>query len=60
MDINGLSTIVTGGGSGLGEASAVERVRVIWPGGRTEEWTGVEVDGWTTLAEGTGTAGGAR
>ena len=42
---------------GLGDAAAVERVRVIWPSGRTEEWTGVEVDGWTALAEGTGTAG---
>ena len=45
---------------GLGAAAAVERVRVIWPSGRTEEWTGVEVDAWTTLAEGTGTAGSPR
>ncbi len=45
---------------GLGEAAVVERVRVIWPSGRTEEWTGVEVDGWTTLAEGTGAAGSSR
>ena len=41
---------------GLGTETAVERVRVIWPSGRVEEWTGVEVDRWTTLAEGTGTA----
>ena len=42
---------------GLGAETAVERVRVIWPSGGVEEWTGVAVDGWTTLTEGTGTAG---
>ena len=41
---------------GLGAAAAVERVRAVWPSGRVEEWTGVEVDRWTTLVEGTGAA----
>jgi len=38
---------------GLGESSAVPRVRVRWPDGRTEEWTSVEIDRWQTLVEGT-------
>ncbi len=41
---------------GLGEATAVERVQVSWPSGRVEEWTGVDVDAWTTLTEGSGAA----
>jgi enediyne biosynthesis protein E4 len=41
---------------GLGRATEVSRVRVIWPNGRTEEWRDVEVDRYTTLQEGTGTA----
>ena len=41
---------------GLGDSAAVERVQVIWPSGRVEEWTAVEVDGWNRLVEGTGAA----
>ena len=37
---------------GLGESSQPPRVRVIWPDGRSEEWTGVAVDRYTTLTEG--------
>jgi hypothetical protein len=39
---------------GLGAAAGVTRVRIAWPGGRTEEWTGVAPDRWTTLEEGSG------
>ena len=40
---------------GLGASAAdVPRVRVIWPNGRTEEWTSVPVDRYSTLMEGTG------
>lgn len=39
---------------GLGDATDPPRVRVVWPSGRTEEWSGVSVDRWTTLQEGTG------
>ncbi len=39
---------------GLGAAAAVRRVRVVWPGGREEDWTDLPVDGWLTLEEGTG------
>ena len=39
---------------GLGAATAILRVRVVWPGGRVEEWTDVPVGRWTTLTEGTG------
>ncbi len=41
---------------GLGGAGRVERVRVSWPGGATEEWTDVPSDRYTTLVEGTGGA----
>ena len=41
---------------GLGETASVDRVQVVWPSGRVEEWTGVPVDQWTTLREGTGQA----
>jgi len=40
--------------AGLGASAAPPRVRVIWPGGRVEEWTDVPVDRYTTLKEGTG------
>ncbi len=40
---------------GLGEAAGVERVRVIWPRGRVEEWTGLPIDRYSTLVEGSGT-----
>ena len=39
---------------GLGPSAAPPRVRVLWPGGRVEEWTDVPVDRYTTLTEGTG------
>ena len=40
---------------GLGpSADAPPRIRVIWPGGRVEEWTNVAVNRYTTLKEGSG------
>ena len=39
---------------GLGSSADVSRVRVRWPAGRTEEWTAVAADGWTTLEQGSG------
>jgi hypothetical protein len=39
---------------GLGDSAEPPRVRVIWPSGRTEEWTSVAIDGYTTLEEGEG------
>ncbi len=39
---------------GLGKATHISSVRVIWPDGRTEEWSGVPVDRYTTLTEGSG------
>ena len=39
---------------GLGPAAAPPRVRVLWPGGRVEEWTDVPLDRYTTLTEGAG------
>jgi enediyne biosynthesis protein E4 len=38
---------------GLGAAAVVERVRVVWPDGITEEWKDVAIDRYTTLVEGT-------
>ena len=38
---------------GLGTSTEPPRVRVVWPSGRTEEWTAVPVDRYTTLTEGT-------
>jgi enediyne biosynthesis protein E4 len=40
--------------AGLGPSSRPPRVRVIWPGGATEEWATVPVDRYTTLKEGSG------
>lgn len=37
---------------GLGASAEPPRVRVVWPGGRMEEWNTVAVDRWTTLTEG--------
>ena len=37
---------------GLGDSSEPPRVRVIWPSGRVEEFSGVAVDRYTTLREG--------
>ena len=47
---------------GLGGSTEAPRVRVVWPGGRTEDWPSVSIDRYTTLKEGSsGTgAGGAR
>lgn len=39
---------------GLGPSDEAPRVRVIWPSGRVEEWTGVAVNRYTTLEEGSG------
>jgi hypothetical protein len=39
---------------GLGESSGLARVRVLWPGGASEEWTDVPIDRWMTLKQGTG------
>ncbi len=41
---------------GLGAATAVGRVLARWPDGRVEAWTGLPVDRYTTLREGSGTA----
>jgi hypothetical protein len=40
---------------GLGQATAIARVRVLWPDGRAEDWTGVSPGRYTTLQEGSGT-----
>jgi len=39
---------------GLGQATRVSRVRVVWPSGTSEEWSDVAVDRYTTLTEGGG------
>jgi hypothetical protein len=39
---------------GLGDAIEPPRVRVVWPTGETEEWSGVAVDRYTTLRQGSG------
>jgi hypothetical protein len=39
---------------GLGDSAEAPGVRVIWPSGRTEEWTDVAIDRFTTLREGSG------
>jgi len=41
---------------GLGDAVPIESVRVDWPDGSAESWTGVEADRWSTLVQGSGTA----
>lgn len=41
---------------GLASSTSPVNVRVIWPGGRAEEWARVEVDRYTTLTEGGGRA----
>jgi hypothetical protein len=38
---------------GLGSATEVSKVEVIWPSGRRESWTNVPSDRWTTIKEGT-------
>jgi enediyne biosynthesis protein E4 len=39
---------------GLGDSNQPVRVRITWPDGRTETWTGVATDRYTTLRRGTG------
>jgi hypothetical protein len=39
---------------GLGDSASIGKVRVDWPGGTADEWTGVPVDRYTTLTEGEG------
>ena len=39
---------------GLGTQSDPVRVRILWPGGRVEQWRDVPVDRYTTLREGSG------
>jgi hypothetical protein len=41
---------------GLANSTGPVSVRVTWPGGRTEAWTRVDVDRYTTLTEGGGRA----
>jgi hypothetical protein len=39
---------------GLGQSASVSRVRVVWPDGAAEEWSGVAIDRYTTLTQGDG------
>ena len=39
---------------GLGEKTHVTAVRAYWPAGHVEEWTGISVDRYATLREGSG------
>jgi enediyne biosynthesis protein E4 len=39
---------------GLGQSTNVSRVRVIWPDGKTEEWSSIAIERYTTLTEGGG------
>jgi ASPIC/UnbV protein len=36
---------------GLGDSAETPTVRVRWPDGRTDEWTNVAIDRYTTLTE---------
>jgi len=40
--------------AGLGDSPRVDKVQAFWPSGRVEEWTGIPIDRYTTLREGTG------
>jgi len=40
---------------GLGNAARIERLRVVWPNGQTEEFSGATVDSILHLVEGSGT-----
>jgi hypothetical protein len=42
--------------AGLGQTTKPPRVRVLWPGGRVEEWADVPINRYTTLKEGSGSA----
>jgi len=37
---------------GLGRSAERPRIRVVWPDGRTEEWSDLPIDRYTTLSEG--------
>jgi hypothetical protein len=39
---------------GLGDTSKIDRVRVAWPDGTTDEWTNVPIDRYMTLKQGDG------
>jgi hypothetical protein len=39
---------------GLGDSAEPVSVRVTWPGGKVESWSGVPIDRYTTLVEGEG------
>ena len=36
---------------GLGDSAEAPTIRVRWPDGRTDEWTNVAIDRYTTLTE---------
>jgi hypothetical protein len=40
--------------AGLGNGAGAVHVRVVWPGGKAEEWPQVAIDRYTTLSEGGG------
>ena len=40
--------------AGLGASTERPRIRVQWPDGKTEEWSDVEIDRYTTIVQGTG------
>ena len=40
--------------AGLGDSNGPVTARVIWPDGRTETWSGLEIDRYLTIREGTG------
>ena len=39
---------------GLGQATQVEAVRVLWPDGGAEEWKQIPIDTYSTLRHGSG------
>ena len=39
---------------GLGSSADAPRIRVVWPDGRSEQWSGLPIDRYTTLTVGTG------
>jgi hypothetical protein len=45
--------------AGLGSAAEPQRIRVIWPDGRAEEWPAVPTDRYITLKEGSSEASGS-
>ncbi len=45
---------------GLGGSAKVEAVKVVWPDGNAETWTGLELGRYTTLRQGTAPKGGGR